>query len=93
MKRNIFLFVLLAPSLAFADAPSTSCPSGYIAIDAPYITVATNCPSGTVEIGDNGAYSCLVSNPSRNCIMYAPVGMSFTDDSGTYEYTEPCVMK
>ena len=92
MKRNIFLFVLLAPSLAFADAPSTSCPSGYIAIDAPYITVATNCPSGTVEIGDNDAYSCLVSSPASNCIMYAPAGVSYTDGTGTYEFTDACPM-
>ena len=74
-----------------AAAPDTSCPSGYTAIDAPHITIATSCPSGYIAIGT--AESCLVSNPSGNCIMYAPVGMSFTDEYGTYEYTEPCAME
>ncbi|MBQ3039065.1 MAG: hypothetical protein IJD41_00720 [Alphaproteobacteria bacterium] len=90
MKRIVFLFVCV-PVMANAAAPITSCPSGYIAIDAPYITIATSCPSGTVSIGD--AASCLVSSPSGDCIMYAPVGMSFTDDSGTYEYIEPCALQ
>ena len=90
MKRLIFLLVG-APIMAYATAPSTSCPSGYIAIDAPYITIATTCPSGTVSAGD--AESCLVSNPAGDCIMYAPAGMSYTDDSGIYEFTEPCAME
>ena len=90
MKRIVFLLACV-PIVARAAAPSVSCPSGYIAIDAPYITIATSCPSGTVSIGD--AESCLVSSPSGSCIMYAPVGMSFTDASGTYEFTEPCTMQ
>ncbi len=90
MKRLLFLFIF-APVMANAAAPSTSCPSGYVAIDTPYITIATECPSGTIAVGT--AESCLVSSPSGDCIMYAPVGMSFTDDSGTYEYTEPCALQ
>ncbi|MBQ3039907.1 MAG: hypothetical protein IJD41_05120 [Alphaproteobacteria bacterium] len=89
MKRIMFLFILM-PLSAVAVAPSTSCPSGYIAIDEPAITIATTCPSGTISVGT--AESCLVSNPSGDCIMYASVGMSFTDSSGTYEFTEPCAM-
>ena len=89
MKRLIFLLVG-APIVAYATAPSTSCPTGYIAIDEPQITIATSCPSGTISVGT--AESCLVSNPAGDCIMYASVGMSFTDSSGTYEFTEPCAM-
>ncbi|MBE6460186.1 MAG: hypothetical protein E7009_04375 [Alphaproteobacteria bacterium] len=90
MKRIIFLLACV-PIVAHAAAPSIGCPSGYIAIDAPYITIATECPSGTIAVGT--AASCLVSSPSGDCIMYAPVGMSFTDDSGTYEYIEPCALQ
>ena len=68
-----------------------TCPSGYIAIDRPYITLATSCTSGTIAVGT--AESCLVSNPAGDCIMYAPVGMSFTDESGTYEFTDACAME
>ncbi len=90
MNYKFILLIGLLVSPGFAAAPSTSCPSGYIAIAAPNITIATSCPSGYVSVGT--AESCLVSNPSGDCIMYAPVGMSYTDDSGTYEYTEPCAL-
>ncbi|MBE6459358.1 MAG: hypothetical protein E7009_00010 [Alphaproteobacteria bacterium] len=90
MKRIIFLLAG-APIVAYATAPSTSCPAGYIAIDEEYITIATTCPSGTVSVGV--AESCLVSNPAGDCIMYAPAGVSYTDESGTYEFTDPCAME
>jgi len=90
MKRIIFLLAG-APIMAYAAAPSTSCPTGYIAIDEEYITIATNCPSGTISIGT--AESCLVSSPAGDCIMYAPAGVSYTDESGTYEFTDACAME
>ena len=37
MKRIVFLFVCV-PVMANAAAPITSCPSGYIAIDAPWVS-------------------------------------------------------
>ena len=89
MKRIIFLLACV-PIVAHATAPSVSCPAGYIAIDAPNITIATTCPSGTTAIG--AAESCLVESPSGKCIMYAPAGMSFTNDAGTYEFTDACPM-
>ena len=90
MKRTILLLAWV-PLAAHAAAPGTSCPSGYIAINSPYITIATTCPSGTTAVGT--AESCLVSNPSGDCIMYAPAGVSYTDNSGTYEYTAPCALE
>ena len=87
-KLNFIFYILMCP--AFATTPSTSCPSGYIAIDEEYLTIATSCPSGTVSVGT--AESCLVSSPSGDCIMYAPAGVSYTDDSGTYEFTDACPM-
>ncbi len=89
MKQIVFLLACV-PIVACAAAPSTSCPTGFIAIDEPKITIATSCPSGTTAIGT--AKSCLVSNPAGDCIMYMPAGVSYTDDSGTYEYTDACPM-
>ncbi|MBP3316064.1 MAG: hypothetical protein J6L70_00470 [Alphaproteobacteria bacterium] len=89
MKRIIFLLAC-APIVAHATAPNVSCPAGYIAIDAPHITIATSCPSGMVSVGT--AESCLVSNPSGDCIMYAPAGVNYTDGTGTYEFTDACPM-
>lgn len=89
MKRIILLLAGI-PMVLHAATPGTSCPSGYVAIDEEYLTIATECPSGTASVGT--ANSCLVSSPAGSCIMYAPVGVSYTDDSGTYEYTEACVM-
>ncbi|MBR2393154.1 MAG: hypothetical protein IKB05_01545 [Alphaproteobacteria bacterium] len=89
MKQIIFLLAG-APIVAYATAPSTSCPTGYIAIDEPQITIATSCPSGTISVGT--AESCLVSSPSGDCIMYAPAGVSYTDDIGAYEFTDACPM-
>ena len=90
MKRMLILFVLV-PLSAIAAAPSTSCPAGYIAIDEEYLTIATSCPSGTTAVGT--AESCLVESPAGDCIMYAPAGVSYTDNSGSYEFTEPCAME
>ena len=78
---------------AFAAAPSTSCPSGYTAVDIPYITIATNCPSGTQSAGTTNSCLSGTSGPYAECYMFAPVGVSYTDSTGTYEYTEPCTMK
>ena len=92
MKR-IFIFVLaIAPIGAFAAAPSTSCPAGYVTVVEEYMEIAdSTCPSGYTSAGT--ADSCLVSSPSGSCIMYAPTGISYTDASGTYEYTAACAME
>lgn len=89
MKQIAFLLACV-PIVAYAAAPSTSCPAGYIAIDAPHITIATSCPSGMVSVGT--AESCLVSSPAGDCIMYAPAGVNYTDDNGIYEFTDACPM-
>lgn len=91
MKKIIFAFYIITIP-AFGAAPSTSCPSGYIAINEEHLTIATSCPSGTVSVGT--AETCLASSPAGSCIIYAPVGISYTDSSGTYEYAEqPCAMQ
>ena len=91
MKGLLILSCVFVVVGAYATAPSTSCPSGYIAIDDAYVTIATSCPSGTTAAGT--AESCLVSSPAGDCIMYAPAGVSYTDESGTYEFTDACAME
>ena len=92
MKRIIVLVLAIAPVGAFAAAPSTSCPSGYVAVVEDYMTIAnSSCPSGYTSAGT--ATSCIVTSPGGSCIMYAPVGVSYTDSTGTYEYTSACAME
>ena len=92
MKRMMILIMAIAPAGAFAAAPSTSCPSGYITVLEEYMDIAdSSCPTGYTSAGT--ATSCLVASPSGSCIMYAPTGVSYTDESGTYEYTSACPLE
>ena len=92
MKRIFVLIMAIAPCVSFAAAPSTSCPSGYVAVEEEYLIISDgSCPSGYTSVGT--ADSCLVTSPSGACIMYAPAGVSYTDESGTYEYTSACPLE
>ena len=92
MKRIIVLVLAIAPVCAIAAAPSTSCPSGYIAVVEEYMDIANaSCPTGYTSAGT--ATSCIASNPGGSCIMYAPVGVSYTDATGTYEFERACAME
>ena len=92
MKRIIVLVLAIAPVCAIATEPSTSCPSGYVAVVEEHMDIAnTSCPSGYTSAGT--ATSCLVTSPDGSCIMYAPAGVSYTDSDGTYEYTSACAME
>ena len=92
MKRIVVLVLAIVPVGAIAAAPSTSCPSGYVAVVEEHMDIAnTSCPSGYTSAGT--ATSCIASNPGGSCIMYAPVGVSYTDATGTYEYTSACAME
>ena len=84
--------VVVGPPVQAISAPSTSCPSGYTAVVEDSMTIASSsCPSGYTSAGT--ATSCLASNPGGSCIMYAPVGVSYTDATGTYEFEQPCAME
>ncbi len=59
MKRIFILIMTIAPAGAIAAAPSTSCPSGYVAVVEEYMDIADgSCPSGYTSAGT--ADSCLV---------------------------------
>ncbi len=92
MKRIIVLIMAITPVGAIAAVPSTSCPSGYVAVEEEYMDIADgSCPAGYTSVGT--ADSCLVSSPSGSCIMYAPANTQYTDESGTYEYAAACPLE
>lgn len=103
MKRILFLLILCFPVSAFAvqggvivgppiqliKAPSTSCPSGYVAVEEDYVTIADSaCPSGYTSAGV--ADSCLVASPAGACIMYAPANVAYSDRTGAYMFEYAC---
>lgn len=87
--KKLIITIFLAPVATHAAAPATSCPSGFVAINEPYLTIANGlCPSGTTSVG--AAPTCLSTNPVGSCMMYAPAATTYTDASGSYEFTQIC---
>ena len=92
MKRIIVLVLAIAPVCAFAVEPSTSCPSGYVAVVEEHMDIAnTSCPSGYTSAGT--ATSCIASNPGGSCIMYAPANTTYSDNTGSYVFEQACAME
>ena len=92
MKRIIVLYLAIAPVGAIAAAPSTSCPSGYVAVVEEHMDIAnTSCPSGYTSAGT--ATSCIASNPGGSCIMYAPANTTYSDNTGSYVFEQACAME
>ena len=42
MKRIIFVLLAIAPYASFAAAPSTSCPTGYVAVVEEHMDIANS---------------------------------------------------
>ena len=77
---------------AIATGPSTSCPSGYVAVVKEHMDIANNsCPAGYTSAGT--ATSCLASNPGGSCIMYAPANTTYSDNTGSYVFEQACAME
>ena len=92
MKRIIVLVLAIAPVCAIAAEPSTSCPSGYVAVVEEHMDIAnTSCPSGYTSAGT--ATSCIASNPGGSCIMYAPANTTYSDNTGSYVFEQACAME
>ena len=92
MKRIFILIMAIAPIGAFAAAPSTSCPTGYVTVVEEYMEIAdSTCPAGYTSAGT--ADSCLVSSPAGSCIMFAPPYTEYSDSTGTYEFTTACPLE
>lgn len=89
MKQLVILSLLFTTAAAYGAGPSTSCPSGFVAVNEPYLTIENgSCPTGTTSVG--AASTCLASSPSGSCMMYAPTGTTYTDTAGSYEFTSVC---
>ena len=92
MKRIFILIMAIVPCASFAVEPSTSCPSGYVAVVEEYMDIADSfCPSGYTSAG--AADSCLISSPDGSCIMYAPANTEYSDDVGAYKFIVDCPME
>lgn len=91
--RKIHVFIIgtvIATSLpAFAVVePGTTCPSGYKTLQTRYKYVYNSCPNGYVNMGN--IPSCLSENPGGVCMIYTPTDAIYADDTGSYQYVEPC---
>lgn len=94
MKRIIVLYLAIAPVCAIAAEPSTSCPSGYVAVVEEHMDIAnTSCPSGYGYTSAGTATSCIASNPGGSCIMYAPANTTYSDNTGSYVFEQACAME
>lgn len=92
MKKFIFAVIFTMAGAAYAVAPSTSCPTGFITVVEKHILLTdASCPAGYISVG--AVESCLVSSQSGACMMYVPGGVSYTDESGTYQYDTMCQLE
>lgn len=91
MKKYFVLFIMLfaVGSARATDKMITSCPDGYTQITFQYATVASASSVNYPSMGPT-IPSCLDGSDDGVCALYAPVGMSFTDDSGSFEFETAC---
>ncbi len=91
---QIFMCVLVASvlsSVANAAAPSTTCPTGYIAVVDKYVVLSGAACTNFYKATSSNIPSCLSgTSHGAKCWMYAPANMDFTDDTGTYQFTTAC---
>ena len=88
MKKLIFIFTVVGT--ANGAELMTSCPAGWVPVTQDSITIADSCPSDYTSAGT--VTSCITSQNST-CWLFAPTGVSFSDSTGTYEFTEVCEYK
>ena len=85
MKKLIFIFAIIGS--AYGAELITSCPAGWTSVTQDSATIANSCPSDYTSAGS--VTSCATSQDDT-CWLFAPTGVSFSDDAGTYEFTEVC---
>ena len=88
MKKLIFIFAIVGS--ANSAELMTSCPNYRVPVIDNSAIIANTCPSGYVSVGN--VDSCI-TNGAGTCWLFAPTGISFSDDAGTYEFTEVCEYK
>lgn len=92
MKKLFILFMLLFPVYGFADAPSTSCPTSDSSSSSEALIQITNnpCPSGYLQLNMKGANCEGEQYGQIICYLYASANYGYTDEPGTYEFTDHC---
>ncbi len=92
MKKLIFFLMFFCfITDSFSASLITECPSGFIAVeeeDYNIVDEAESCPTGTQVI--SGYNNSCIDNSGFDCVMYAPADIQYTDETGTYIYTEIC---
>lgn len=96
MKKKIFTLLgtlVVFTVSSYADEPATACPDGYYSYNEPLIVITeTTCPDGYSSITGKVS-TCLESYPNNTCYMYILAGSAYTNQMGTYEYTELCPLE
>ncbi len=81
---------------AYAATPSTQCPSGYVTIVEPYTIIGyPYCESvgSIIPTEIERITTCLTDSPEAVCTMFVPRGTKYQDESGEYQYSEPCALE
>ncbi len=95
MKKIFILSFYMIIYSAWANSPITTCPSDYLSVEdslnVKSVLIADTCPPNYVSAGT--ITSCLVSSAAGDCWMYVPVGTTYTDAYGSYQYTEICPLQ
>lgn len=75
----------------FAAGPVTVCPSGYIAVEEEFIQLMGNC----AVYNTVGSVNSCINGTSIDgvCMMYAPANTTYSDETGSYEFTEDCPLE
>ncbi len=89
MKKLIFIFAIVGT--ANSAELMTSCPAGWVSVTQDSITIADSCPSGYVDAGE--VTSCITPQDENTCWLFAPTDVSFSDSTGTFQFTEICEYK
>lgn len=90
-KLLIFVFLGALSSGAFAASAITTCPAGYTSVvESAFTIVDGACPAGTTNVDSMAKSTCLVSAPAEACFLYAPANTDFTDNTGTYQFSDIC---
>ncbi|MBR2393457.1 MAG: hypothetical protein IKB05_03130 [Alphaproteobacteria bacterium] len=104
-KKLVLLLFFIGPLLVHADvvSPSTTCPIG-MQIRMPDVRFGSVCAEGDVWLSRRGRGSfntvglfdgCLDASQMStlySCIMYAPSGETYSDETGDYNYNSACLM-
>lgn len=98
-KRIFVLLSILSVANAYAAHPIETCAA--LGLDAfpvlGIILAKDQCPNGTTQITSTGTNSEPVACGNGKhiplaCTVYAPAGQNYSDNAGTYSYSDACYL-